>query len=910
MRIMHRISSSALLFVVLLLACQVSSAQETYAIRRDTVILLDVSTSMIGQVAASKIEEIENPPHVRYPNVAGFYYVQSRDVLSRAIDATLDEINKFMYGQITLILFQGEAFASTRTLPVIRLDVLIDGKDDVAKERLRRLLEGGADTDRAPLWNEEWEGIEAAIRAMGKGTGSEIYRELLASLSILETRLDEEQSEALTGVLPWGYSQELILITDGEETKNPLGFAEIAQRMQQLHQQLGPKFFMKRLFWGVECPNDELARTLDSDYYTCIPLQGSTAQVLLSDIALIPTYNPINEASLDFQSFYLYVRTETTDPLIPIGILRLAVGEFSLEIDYSIQQGDFPRQQRKTTAKLQESGVRVNIASLVGNQEALPELEMLHGSVPLGKHSFPFRLVVDHDRLQSLYAGIVEGLKESHQDDDFTIEHAQIMGRLRLEHTFLDDDMSVLFPYVIALQRDWIPVSFEFQPPEISITAAPASNAANTVVFVLRPNEAARRIASGLDEGIAIRLQLSGVEDGEWTGHAGNIVRIDGSLGEITVRHDFTDSSAGSIVQFLARSESTAVALVGDTSTQFEIVDFSVSRQADDLDLWPERISLDGTLHQNTSAMTIYCDVRLAAGFDGYVQPSMSVHQSLPQGIDIQLETDTPIRCPIEAGETLRFSIVIYAENDSALRALNGLENEITLRFSPRPSDDYAYPVAAETEIPVNLMYLEQYVELRFESSSEEEYRPGTRVGELTAYCAGTTAEGDTRTVSVRYDPATIEIKNAQKTTGDVCLLTASPRDDGRIYAVIVSSNIWEEYPNGGSIETTLHDESAMLPGTIYSGLPEATRNIGFVIPAAPLPPPVLSLVFFWLGAACAGILVLSALLLVVYAYAIDQGGLKQVLLDIQDVNVWMIYASGGVAGLMILSLLVSLVAA
>jgi hypothetical protein len=910
MRVMYRIFSSALLFVILLLACQVSSAQETHAIRRDTVILLDVSTSMIGQVAASKIEEIENPPHVRYPNLAGFYYVQSRDVLSRAIDVTLDEINKFMYGQITLILFQGETFASTRTLPVIRLDVSIDGRDDVAKERLRRLLEGGADTDEIPLWNEEWEGIEAAIRAMGKGTGSEIYRELLASLSILETRLEEEQSGALTGVLPWGYSQELILITDGEETKNPLGFAEIAQRMQQLHQRLGPKFFMKRLFWGVECPNDELARALDSDYYTCIPLQGSTAQVLLSDIALIPTYNPINEASLDFQSFYLYVRTETTDPLIPIGILRIAVGEFSLEIDYSIQQGDLPRQQRKTSAKLQESGVRVNIASLVGNQEALPELEMLRGSVPLGKHSFPFRLVVDHDRLQSLYSSTVEALKESYRESNLAVEHAQVVGEFRLEHTMLDDDMSALFPYVIALQRESIPVSFEFQSPEILITAVPSPNSANTVVFTIRPNEAARRIASGLDEGVAIALQLSGAETGEWTGHAGNIVRIDGSLGEVTVQHDFTDSSAGSTVQFFARSECAEVELAGNTSTQFKIVDFSASRQARYLDIWPCRIEPDGSLLQDTSALTVFCDVRFSAEFAGYLHTELHVHANLPEGIDVQLVTTAPISCPIENGRSQRFAFSIRAENDAALRALNQSENEITLRFSPQLEDSFSYPSVSVAQIPIDLMYLEQYIELRFEPSNEETLRPGTMVGELTAYCAGTTAEGDTRTISVRYDPATIEIKNAQKTTGDVCLLTASPRDDGRIYAVVVSSNIWEEYPNGGSIETTLRDESAMLPGTIYSGLPEATRNIGFVIPAVPLPPPVLSLVFFWLGAACAGILVLSALLLVVYAYAIDQGGLKQVLLDIQDVNVWMIYASGGVAGLMILSLVVSLVAA
>ncbi len=217
--------------------------------------------------------------------------------------------------------------------------------------------------------------------------------------------------------------------------------------------------------------------------------------------------------------------------------------------------------------------------------------------------------------------------------------------------------------------------------------------------------------------------------------------------------------------------------------------------------------------------------------------------------------------------------------------------------------------MVAELQILVDLQYLEQYVELRFQPSREEEFRPGTTVGELTAFCADTTVDGDARTISIRYDPTILDIKNAPKIADDVCLLTASSRDAGKTYTVVVASGIWDEYPSGGPVATSIRDELALPSGMIYAGLADVDRNLGFTIPEKPVLR-ILSIAFFWLGAACAGILLLSVLSLIAYSYAIDQGGLRQVLYDIHDVNRWIIYVAAGVVGLMILSMILSLATA
>lgn len=906
------LASMVIAIVVLLhIQCGGMTSQEILPIQRDTVILLDVSTSMDGRVSREELQRLGNPPHQRHPIYDGYFYIEKRDVLGKAIESVCDEIDKFTYGRLTLIAFQGESFARTSVVPVLRLDADIEDKDDPKKERIRRLLLGGEDPSDKPLWNNDWPGIETAINTMRVGTGTAICSAMEAAVQILSARLEAVRSQNQTLDLPWGYSQDIILITDGEQNQGPEGcFEAISQEMEQLHIMLGPKFFVKRLYWGIQCPDDEIAHALSPEFYTCVPMQGNSARVLLSDVALAPEYNPVDEASLDFSDFYLYLTSEKDDRPLPLGVIRMSIDDFVMEIIYLTQSAAGISELEITRRNLQESGVRVNIASLSGDREPLPEIEVLRGSTAQGKHRFPFRLVVDRDGLQRLYGEILEDIRYRYPGSDIVVRQAKVMGEISLTHLAREDTMESILPLTLDLQRDWIPVWFKYEPPEIGIAAEPDRNASNAVIFTIRPNEAARRIAAGLGEGVAITLQLSGVAETEWTGHPGNVVRLDGSLGEVSVRYEFADVSGGSSARFAARCAHPEVALVGDTDVEFALVEFSAFRQAAGLDVWPGRMKPDGSFLEDTSALTGYCDVRFIAEFAGRIQTDMLVHPDLPAGIEVQLVTDAPIRCPVDIGRSQRFALSIRAESDAALRMLNQIENEVTLRFSPQLEDPFSYPVVAEAQVPVDLQYLEQYVELRFEPSRDEELRPGMTVGELIAYCAETTDEGEARTIGIRYDPGILEIRNASQTADDACLVTASPRGSGKTYAVVVSSTIWEEHPDGGPIAVTLHDESAKLSGLVYSGLTDADRNLSFKILPKPPVQSVLSIAFFWLGVACGGILITAFLSVVVYAYAIDHGGLRQVLYDIQDVHKWMIYAAGGIGGLLILSLSLSLATA
>lgn len=884
------------------------TSQEILPIQRDTVILLDVSTSMDGRVSREKLQRLGNPPHQRHPIYDEYFYIEKRDVLGKAIESVCDEIDKFTYGRLTLIVFQGESFARTSVVPVLRLDADIEDKDDPKKERIRRLLLGGEDPSDKPLWNNDWPGIETAINTMRVGTGTAICSAMEAAVQILSARLEAVRSQNQTLDLPWGYSQDIILITDGEQNQGPEGcFEAISQEMEQLHIMLGPKFFVKRLYWGIQCPDDEIAHALSPEFYTCVPMQGNSARVLLSDVALAPEYNPVDEASLDFSDFYLYLTSEKDDRPLPLGVIRMSIDDFVMEIIYLTQSAAGISELEITRRNLQESGVRVNIASLSGDREPLPEIEVLRGSTAQGKHRFPFRLVVDRDGLQRLYGEILEDIRYRYPGSDIVVRQAKVMGEISLTHLAREDTMESILPLTLDLQRDWIPVWFKYEPPEIVVCVKQDSSKPNTAVISLRPNEAAQRIAAITEGGVCVLFKLLGAPAG-WSGYPDDTVCLDVDTQQVDLSYTFSDQIDQKDVQLSIHSLNKDVSVSGDTVVGFDLHDLSILPASSTIDLWAARseaaISQEDT---DREELIVYCNLRIDAEFRGLLNIDADVSPELPQGIDVQLAQQRPIQCPIDPGQTYRLPISIRSTDEETLRTLNEIGNELVLSFIPVLNEPFSYSTCEVASVKCDLVYLEQAVRLMIEPADQVLLTPGMTVATLTAKCAATTSKGEARRIRVEVDPQLLEVKGGTQVSDGTYELRAAPR--GEEYRLVLSSTAWEENPLGGKFLTQIND-APVAPGSIqYSGLADADRSLSFEIPEKP-EPHVLSIAFFWLGVACGGILITAFLSVVVYAYAIDHGGLRQVLYDIQDVHKWMIYAAGGIGGLLILSLSLSLATA
>lgn len=243
----------------------------------DVVILLDVSTSMFG---------------------AG-----GKDVIDKAVEELHTRLGGFEHGRILLMAFQGRVGGGNFGDEAIGgwgLPVAIPetnrGATWIGYEFTYPV---GEMTDLGSLWST----VDLACRAVRAhlfrdGTGTYIYETMADAADRLADYLDRVR-ESNSGLIPFAYLQRIILVTDTDENHSPAHDPQ-SQRAKErtsavlgkLKEDIGDQFTIRRLFWGPNCAEDEVAKWLNDYNYQCIPRTGAEFLIVPFPTIVRSSMNP------------------------------------------------------------------------------------------------------------------------------------------------------------------------------------------------------------------------------------------------------------------------------------------------------------------------------------------------------------------------------------------------------------------------------------------------------------------------------------------------------------------------------------------------------------------------------------------------------------------------------------------
>jgi len=880
------------------------TSQEVFPVRRNSVFLLDVSTSMDGRVDLAKLIALGNPPHRKHDRYADWFYVEDRDVIDDAITAVINEIDKFVYGSITLIVFQGARFAEVGNFPVTRLDIDIASRTDPKKERFRRFLLGGEDPGDPKLWGKDWKGVKAAVNGMKKGTGTAICTAMEEACEILIDCLREVEKVSLYQMPPWGYSQDIILVTDGEDNQGPPGcFTRIARKMDQLYQELGPKFLVKRLYWGVECPQDRIAEVLSEEYYRCVPLKGNSFRVLLSDLALAPPYNPALDPFCDFSEFYIDLTSEHFKETIPCGVIKLTPGgDFMLQV-YGTELGR-PSDGSKLLREepLRENGVRVDVSSLLEPTDRCLKLELLEGPVAPGKHSVPFRLWIDGEALRRMYDRLIEDLHSQYADQEVQIQRAQVVGGFFLEHV-LQEEVSEGPQFIVDFQRDWIPVWFPFLPPEVSVSVVRDPVAAHQAIITFTQNEATRTLARAREGSVCLKISYdltNGTVEGlESEGRTCLPENVDRKEHTFAIARDEGNRSAR-VVRLAVTTPEIGIDLRGDLHPELNVYDISVTKALFEIDTWKKVHESSVSSDPRAGLMTVRlsCPLNVNAGFEGELEVKLVSYAGLPTGVYGQIpEGEDRVSCPVDQNRIQRIPLEVIYEDYEALSRLNDSEKELALEFLPSIDDPMVYATLPPAPVLIDLVYKEQRIVVEAEQTAVGPVTPGTEVATVTVKCSSGTAK-ENRKVNLFVDP---DLFLLQDLTGRTGAYTITASEKGTTYRILLSRNVWDDPVKAGKHRAELQITPLNLENIIYEGPTEEERRLDIEIAEPPPPPSRVAYAFFILTILFLGLLVSWIIAILVYAYLIAVQGLQETIYRLWEDYRWIVFVGAGFLGLLLL---------
>lgn len=901
----HAFSSIVLAFAFLLSPSSALSqtSEEVLPVRRDSVFLLDVSTSMDGRVNLAKLIALDNPPHWKHDRYADYFYVEERDVLSKAVDMIINEIDKFVCGHITLLVFQGGRFAEVGAFPVTKLNVDVANRIDAKKERLRCFLLGGEDPGDPKLWGSDWRGVEEAVNRMERGTGTAICSAMEQAAEILSESLREVLEESgLHRMPPWGYSQDIVLVTDGEDNQGLPGcFTQIAKEMEQLHRELGPKFLVKRLYWGVDCPQDRIAEVLSDEYYRCVPIKGKSLRVLLSDVALAPPYNPALDPFYDFSEFYVHLVSEHYKQTIPCGAIKFSPGkEFMLQV-YGTGIEDLAREAKLLREEpLRENGVRIDVSSLLSPTDRRLEMNLLEGPVTPGKYDVPFRLWIDGEALRRMYDRLIEDLYLEYSDQGLQIQHAQVVGEFLLEHVATEEP-SKEPSLVVDFQRDWIPVWFPFLPPEVlvSVTRNPVST--DQAIITLKPNEATCTVAQSRESGVCLEISykateggVEGLKPGESTCLFGNTHRKKHTF---VIARDEGNLFVRTVPLSVVTSE-TEIELKGDLHPELKVYDVSLSKAFLEIDVWRKIHEGDVSMDPHTGLRTIrlLCPLGLNAGFRGELEAKLATSE-LPSGVHVQIpEGEGRIGCPIDQNTLCTIPLeVLYIDNED-LALLNDSKNELVLEFLPSIDDPMIYATLPPAPVPIDLVYKEQRLVVDVKQSTAGPLTPGMEVATVTAKCCpGTTKEN--QKLNLHVDPDLFLLQDLTGTTGAYTIIASQK---GTTYRILLSRNVWDDPVKTGKHRAELRIIPMNLENITYEGPTEEKRSLDIEIAEPPPPPSRVAYAFFILTMLFLGLLVSWVIAILVYAYLVAVQGLQETIYRLWEDYRWIVFVGAGFLGLLL----------
>lgn len=736
----------------------------------DVVVLLDVSTSMFG--------------------------VDDEDVIDRAVKELQVRLSGFQYGRILLMAFQGRIRSefgrdavSTWGFPG-SIPESNTGRTWIGYE-FRYPMGKSADLDGL------WSVVDRACRAVrskalpGAGTGTYIYETAADAARELRGYLADAMQEN-SGVIPYGYMQKIILVTDSGEVHDPshetactMAKQETAGILRDLYAQLGVQLTIQQLFWGPNCPEGDVPQWLGEFNYTCIP--HNPAALAQQEVLVVP--------------FPLFLRTSLNPAINDRAEIRvlslcpsapLPAGDMILSVD-----GVYIRRTDGTAAipfrggsdpdwvDLTSAGVHVGIAEVV-ETAGLAQVA-LHPSGGVGQFSpVSFFLVLDSEALEGL-------VREAFPDTQ--LSPREIVVTLRLGFV----PSPSLSAAKVAFTDEVITIRALYEPPAMVVKVQRDQEALDTGTLEVLLNKPALDLARASGKQPELRVDYAASE-----------IAVQGLDAEDRMVLPDLLSGAIRLPIRIARPAQTSTGerrvsiTVGFSGLLRELVTLDVADVA--MSPAPGGTPLVVDLHPyvSTEAWLQYPASLWVVGAES-VSVTASMHQlPLPERIRVAIpEGMGAFQCS-HNGSTWNLPFhVDFPQGVESLRQLNAIAGDrggvdLELALSVATTDPDLFVTLPQGLLAVDLRYPENQILVRIIHSTIQTatVEPGTIVASLEVRCSPDVPT-EAREVTIAVNPKLLVVSARggvdEEAPGRYTVTSApsSAKEEGR-YDISIATGVWD----------------------------------------------------------------------------------------------------------------------